>query len=606
MNHHTREASPDSRLTSDESRGGLAVVNSDTLNPPLLQAALRSILRQVPCGVAILDATGRFSYYNKHFIKIMKLTRKYVEQVNIGAPLRSKKMLIIKNAYILAKNRRSSEPSLIEIPLKRTRLRFVTRALFAEQEFLGFILVEDQRSMRTLDLATFIKNAATNALVIHTVQGIITQCNSSLISSLGYHTVHIIGKPIYELEYDVNEASFKERVEKLKIKRVLQFTTKYRSWDGIIVPAKVRSIILEDGGAGYIVNLIEFDQKALGKVSVHSLDQYSHIFESIPVAALLWSQLDSKYILISYNDAADIVTGGRIRAFIGKTARDIFEGMPEVEAALDEALLSGGVIRGEIPCHCTAIGLNGIFLLSFSRVMGRSIIMTITDVTKHVNMQKKLNKQTEELSAFAHEMSHDIKGLLHNLMLTLELLEEEVRHQRIDDIRNIVAHIDQMLTESILLAEAGETIGHFQCCDLNQVIDSIVHMIAPSTVSVSVSSLPMVRCDNHKVIQMFLNIIRNAIEHGKATKIEIECVKDEKYYNIIFRNNGLPIPPKIRKTLFRKRVSSKPHGGRGLLIVRRLVDAHGWGIDLVPTENPAFRIKIPLDYECTVQDCAER
>ncbi|MHA1771965.1 MAG: ATP-binding protein [Candidatus Thorarchaeota archaeon] len=525
--------------------------------------------------------------------------------MSMEAKLRSKKMLIIKNAFMLAKARQSSDSSVIEIPLKKRRLQFVTHALFSDEEFLGFIIIENQESIRVLDLASIIRDAVTTAMLICTTQGIIIQCNSALITSLGYHATSLIGKSVYEIENGVDESDFHQRVLKLRSKRSIQFPAEYISWDGLIVPAKVKATILEDNGNNYILFLVKFDRAALGKISIHNIEQYSQIFESIPVAAFLWTQSDTAYVLNSYNAAADVVTNGRIRAFIGKSARNIFENMPEIEAALDEASISGGVIRGEIPCRCERIGLNGIFLLSFSRVANKSIIMTITDVTKHVNMQKKLNRQTEELSAFAHEMSHDIKGLLHNLTLTLELLEEEVRHQRIDDIRNIVVHIDQMLTESILLAEAGETIGHFECCDLNEVIDSTVRIVVPSTVAVKVASLPTVRCDDRKVAQMFLNIIRNAIEHGNATKIEIECVEDDKYYNIIFRNNGQPIPPSFRKFLFRKRVSTRPHGGRGLLIVRRLVDAHGWGIDILSTEKPTFRIKIPLEYACTVRESVE-
>jgi signal transduction histidine kinase len=84
------------------------------------------------------------------------------------------------------------------------------------------------------------------------------------------------------------------------------------------------------------------------------------------------------------------------------------------------------------------------------------------------------------------------------------------------------------------------------------------------------------------------------VEHGAPSKIEVLSEFSDIGVSIIFRNDGKIIPDKFRSKLFERGFTTKEEsGGLGLSIVRKLVDAHGWTIQIDETQNTSFRINIP-------------
>jgi signal transduction histidine kinase len=99
--------------------------------------------------------------------------------------------------------------------------------------------------------------------------------------------------------------------------------------------------------------------------------------------------------------------------------------------------------------------------------------------------------------------------------------------------------------------------------------------------------------DPDKVAQAVQNLLVNAVEHGRANRVEVRKRSANGGICILFRNDGLSIPDEFRSRLFREQVSSKRGGGMGLGIAQKIVKAHGWSIKLDPVEMPTFRVFIP-------------
>jgi two-component system phosphate regulon sensor histidine kinase PhoR len=103
---------------------------------------------------------------------------------------------------------------------------------------------------------------------------------------------------------------------------------------------------------------------------------------------------------------------------------------------------------------------------------------------------------------------------------------------------------------------------------------------------------------------IFLNIFDNAIKynHRVDKEITVTTEEDRKGITITVRDNGIGMPPEIRKHVFEKfyRDMKNNNGqvkglGLGLFYVKQAVDAHGWKIDITSTEGEgsAFVISIP-------------
>ncbi len=104
---------------------------------------------------------------------------------------------------------------------------------------------------------------------------------------------------------------------------------------------------------------------------------------------------------------------------------------------------------------------------------------------------------------------------------------------------------------------------------------------------------------------IFLNIFDNAIKYNNrdSKEITVTTAEDRKGLSITIRDNGIGMPPEIRKHAFEKfyRDMKNNNGqvkglGLGLFYVKQAVDAHGWKIDVhsLEGEGSTFIISIPL------------
>ena len=115
---------------------------------------------------------------------------------------------------------------------------------------------------------------------------------------------------------------------------------------------------------------------------------------------------------------------------------------------------------------------------------------------------------------------------------------------------------------------------------------------------ISESELPPVMVDPQQMKQAFFNIIKNAVQAMTAhDHLEIRLSADDRDMTISFKDTGTGIDEDIFNRLFEPFSTSKPDGnGLGLMIVQRIIQAHGGRLD-VSTKRDAgtcFRIVLPL------------
>lgn len=107
--------------------------------------------------------------------------------------------------------------------------------------------------------------------------------------------------------------------------------------------------------------------------------------------------------------------------------------------------------------------------------------------------------------------------------------------------------------------------------------------------------------DEYKIRQVFINIIKNAVEATRQCEggcINVGIKKDEKWINIYCRDNGVGIDEKNIKRIFEEGVSinKKDGSGLGLPISKKIVESHKGDILVKssPDGGTIFEIKIPI------------
>jgi len=219
----------------------------------------------------------------------------------------------------------------------------------------------------------------------------------------------------------------------------------------------------------------------------------------------------------------------------------------------------------------------------------------MADITQEKSAIEMLRKQKEELSDFAHSMNHDLRNIFHNMQGFIELAEDENDFSHLKRLQSLIRGTIELLDHSVALADAGLTVEeNLVDVDLDQLVRLVAESAVPELIEYVQDPLPVVRVDEMKITQVFRNLLDNAVKHGQPNRIEVKCEERNDTYSITIRNDGKEIPEPIRSKLFMKGfTTSKTGHGFGLIIAKRIVEAHNWKIQLKSSGITTFELIIP-------------
>lgn len=222
---------------------------------------------------------------------------------------------------------------------------------------------------------------------------------------------------------------------------------------------------------------------------------------------------------------------------------------------------------------------------------------------------RALARSNRDLDQFAYVASHDLKAPLRAISSLSTWIEEDLADQADprtrEHLRLMRSRIDRMaaLIEGILgYSRAGRDV---ELSDVNvrALVEEVRGMHAvPAGVTIEVLPGPWPTLRTHRVqmMQVWSNLISNAVKHGVAGggRVELGCERDAETDELCFwvRDSGPGIDPAYHRKifdLFQRLVSrDKVEGaGIGLSVVRKLVDGNRgkvW-IESSPGEGTTFK-----------------
>lgn len=110
---------------------------------------------------------------------------------------------------------------------------------------------------------------------------------------------------------------------------------------------------------------------------------------------------------------------------------------------------------------------------------------------------------------------------------------------------------------------------------------------------------PAVKADCLMILRVIANLLENAIRHNPAqTEVRISLSVKPKSILVEISDTGLGIPSELHQKVFQRRVSEssgESGSGLGLAIAKKILEAHGEGIELEssPGKGTLFRFSLP-------------
>lgn len=215
----------------------------------------------------------------------------------------------------------------------------------------------------------------------------------------------------------------------------------------------------------------------------------------------------------------------------------------------------------------------------------------VATAIERVRAQETIRRERDRLEEFAGVLSHDIRNPLHVADARLRLARDaDDPAEHLDTAETALARIERLVEDVLTLARQGETVGETEPVPLESAAREAWGTVESHDATLDVSVEGTVEADRGRLVEVFENLYRNAIEHGGAGVTITVGALDRGFF---VADTGPGVAPADREKIFESGHSTSEDGtGFGLAIVRRIVDAHGWEISVTEGADGGARFEI--------------
>jgi signal transduction histidine kinase len=228
--------------------------------------------------------------------------------------------------------------------------------------------------------------------------------------------------------------------------------------------------------------------------------------------------------------------------------------------------------------------------------------------------QEELARSNRDLEQFAYVASHDLQEPLRMVAMYTQLLAQRYQgkldasadkyiHYAVDGALRMQALVQDLLAFS-RVGRMGTDLQEIETLGVVEIaLKNLQSAIQESAAKISRGDLPVIFADRTQMIQLFQNLIGNALKFrgSDSPQIQITAEREEGKWCFSVQDNGIGIAAKHLDEVFGifRRLHTRaeyPGNGIGLAICKKIVEQHGgtiW-VDSQPKKGSDFRFTIPV------------
>ncbi len=206
---------------------------------------------------------------------------------------------------------------------------------------------------------------------------------------------------------------------------------------------------------------------------------------------------------------------------------------------------------------------------------------------------EELMRSNSELEQFAYVASHDLQEPLRMVASYLQLVERRYADRLDDTGREFIAfavdgatRMKRLINDLLAFSRVGTRARPMEKINLQDVMAQVQANLQPLLEDhggiILLDELPTVLADENQMVQLFQNLVGNAIKfHGEELpRIQIGAATVDGFWKMHVQDNGIGIEPKFKERIFaifeRLHTTQEYAGtGIGLAICKRIVERHG-------------------------------
>jgi signal transduction histidine kinase len=235
----------------------------------------------------------------------------------------------------------------------------------------------------------------------------------------------------------------------------------------------------------------------------------------------------------------------------------------------------------------------------------QTLVHVIQVAIQHCRMQSRIAEQQGSLEVFARALAHDLKEPVRTIRTLLDLVNPELSldgktNNHLRSIRYAAERMNSLIDTVYFYTrlDAAEPAKH-DVCSANALVEAaganISHLVSERQAVITCSALPRILANREQLIQVFQNLLSNAIQNCTTTpRVDITSREAPDHWLFRVSDNGTGISKQDAEKLFMpfKRMSHhKMQGpGLGLATCRKIIELHGGKIrfETRPTNGTDF------------------
>lgn len=239
--------------------------------------------------------------------------------------------------------------------------------------------------------------------------------------------------------------------------------------------------------------------------------------------------------------------------------------------------------------------------------------MLVAEKSRRLVQAERLAAMGETIAGLAHAIKNIAGGLRGGAFVVeqgISLDNARYLQQGWQMVKGNVERIQQLSLDLLNIAKPGG--ARFQAIDPNVPLRQVHELMLPQAEQfgiqlklVPAQGLEPVEMDPEGIHRCLLNLVSNAIDActrpaaaSQPPVVEMELKKDPDGVTYGVSDNGEGMQPAIQKKLFQAFTTTKGSRGTGigLMLVRKIVEAHNGSIDVAsePGKGSRFRIRLPV------------
>ena len=469
-----------------------------------------------------------------------------------------------------------------------------------------------------------IVETANEGIMMTDTSGIVTFVNNKMVEMLGYSKEELLGTDALFL-LEKNQTSFmhkKSQNRQMGLKE--PYELKFIRKNGKELWTLVSASSIYDRKGRHTSNLAMYtditERKKIEEKHLFQANILSRVQDGIIA-------VDENLNIIYWNKVAEKMFGWTEEEVIGKNSGELLQTKVENSNRdnVIEELLKNGHYSGELYYMSkdkTYLPVD-ININSFTNEDGKitSLLASIHDIRERKLQDEKLKgtmdeliRSNKELERFAYVSSHDLQEPLRMVTLYSQLLERRYKDSLDSDADDFIEFIvenakrmKQLIDDLLEYSRVTNKAKEFENVELERVMDIVLNnlsiSIAENNVNVTCEPLPTVFADQNQMLQVFQNLITNAIKFRgeKPPEINISAQEDKNKWTFSVSDNGIGIKTEHQKQIFDvfKRLHTKeeyPGTGIGLSIVQKIIKHHEgqiW-VESEKEKGTTFYFTIPI------------